>query len=98
LHRESEIVTAEQSNKQGDCIKRGRPLRDGNDFSKIRIASQNSFGVGKNDSVDRSLRKGPLETADDRRRQEHVAEPAQDHHKHARILRQANRIHCCAIE
>ncbi len=41
---------------------------------------------------------GPLDAADKRRRQQHVAEPAQRHDENARSAGQANRRHRCAID
>src|SRR5262249_26946128 len=68
------------------------------DLSQIGIACQNSFGAGKYQRVDGGLRMSEFDAADERRRQQDVAQAPQDDDEHARITRQHRLAHCCTIE
>jgi len=51
----------------------------------VRIAGEDSLRAGKDQNVDRGIGPGALEAADQRRGQQHVAEPAQRDDQDARV-------------
>ena len=93
LGGERNVVTPRQPAQQRKGFTCARTLRHGNDPGEIGIARQNSFRAGEHQRLDGSGRERALDAANERRRQQHVAEPAQRHHQHAGIARQGKRRH-----
>lgn len=76
-----EIVLAPNAQRVGNALFRSRTLRDRDHTADIGIVLEHAFGALKHDHVD--LRVGParLQRADERRRQQHVAEAARTGHE-----------------
>jgi hypothetical protein len=55
------------------------------DCVEIGIAAENAGGVGENQRVDACVRPGTPQTADQRRGQQNVAQPAQRDNQNARL-------------
>ncbi len=92
------IVALAQPRHQRQRFAGVRALREREDFCDIGIAGQNSFGAGKYQGIDRSSRERPLDAANKRSGQQHIAKPPQRHDQHPGGIRQCNRLHCDATE
>jgi hypothetical protein len=97
LRRHREIVAPGEPQQQRDAFARARPLWHNNDAGKIRIARKNAFRPGEYQRLDRGGGKRPLDAANERRRQQDVAEPAQYDDEHAWMGRQPERFHGFAM-
>ena len=93
LRGDREVVAAEQPRSQAQRLRRRRLRRNGHDIIEIGIADKNSGGVGEYKRVDAGLRPGAPQAADQRRREQHIAETAQGHHQDARPGRKLEPVH-----
>ncbi len=90
LGRDREVVALEQAQREREARHGAARGRHGDDAIEIGIAGENSGGVGEHQRVDPRRRIGAAEARDQRRCEQHVAEPAQRHHQNARTRRQAS--------
>ena len=84
LGGECKVVAAPHLAYESKRLDRRWPGRHRDDASDIRIAGKNSLRAGEHQHVDRGTRIGALQAADQRRRKQHIAEPAQRDDENAR--------------
>ena len=92
LGRHREVVGRHSRAASARLCARARPRRHGDDAVEIGIAVEDAGGVGKHQRVDGGVRPGAAQAADQRRGQQHVAEPAQRDHQNARARRQLDAV------
>ena len=77
LGRYRNIVRAPKAPDQAQALHRRRPLRHCEDTVDVRVSGNNSRGVVEHQHVDLRLRPGAAHAADQRRRQQQIADAAQ---------------------
>ena len=77
LRRNRDIVTTPESHEEACAFRCRRPLRHADDAIDVRIAGEDPRGVGKHEHVDVGIRPGPAQAADQRCRQQQVADATQ---------------------
>jgi len=86
LGRDREVVALEQPQREPERL----PARHDDDPVDIRIALDDLPGAGQHQHVDRGARPRPPQAANQRGRQQQVADPAQRYHQDARPFGQGD--------
>jgi len=90
LSRNRDIVAPPESYEEACALRRRRPLRHADDAIDVRIAGENPCGIGKHEHVDAGIRPGPAQAADQRRRQQQVADATQRDDQDSRRIGEHN--------
>jgi hypothetical protein len=77
LRRDGEIVAAPKPAQQRNGLARAWPFRHRDDVRNVGIAGENALGSLEHQHVDRGVGIRARQAADQRRGEQHVAEPAQ---------------------
>jgi hypothetical protein len=86
LRRHDEIVAAPQFANQGQGLARGRPLRHRDRCVDVGIAREHLLAAAERQDVQLGPRKAQPDRTNERRGQQHVAEPAERDDQNARPL------------
>jgi hypothetical protein len=87
LRGHNEVISAKQPCGQGNRLAKRRPLRRRYHPVDVGIAAEHALAAAEYEHIQRSFWKTPADAADERRREQHIAEPAQRDDQYARPRR-----------
>ena len=81
--RQRQVVDAPQPCSKGEMREERRPLRDREHAAHIAVRPQYTFSAGEYEHIDRGIGPRAAQGADDRRREQNVADAPRHHHQYA---------------